>query len=98
MKHTRKIFMDEINWKQIHHWIDCYGDEWLAVDKFGFRIKCKINMIELSKLNPMWEIDEVVNFLSDNGYDGIVHDCNASNIMYGFSEIYDVWDDLKTHI
>lgn len=99
MKSTGKTFLDEIDWKQIHHWIDCYGDEWIAVSKLGFRIKCKINMIELSKMNPIWEIDELVNFLLDNGYDGVVNDLTPlPNIMYDISDLYDVWDNLKKHI
>jgi hypothetical protein len=54
-------------------------------------------MIELSKLNPMWEIDEVVNFLLDNGYDTVVNNLTpAPNIEYDISDLYDVWDMLKT--
>jgi hypothetical protein len=54
-------------------------------------------MVELSKLDPMWEIDEVVNFLLDNGYDGVLNDLTSvPNIEYDISDLYDVWDMLKT--
>lgn len=54
-------------------------------------------MIELSKMNPIWEIDEVINFLLDNGYTTIVNDLTPSpNIEYEMDDLYDVWDNLKT--
>jgi hypothetical protein len=50
-------------------------------------------------MNPIWKIDEVVNFLLDNGYDGVVNDLTPlPNIMYDISDLYDVWDNLKKHI
>jgi hypothetical protein len=45
----------------------------------------------------MWEIDEVVNYLLDNGYEGVINDLTPSpNIEYDISDLYDVWDRLKT--
>lgn len=55
--------------------------------------------IELSKLNPKWEADEVVSFLLDNGYDSIVDDTMASTeVVYLYDEMYDVWSNLKQSI
>jgi hypothetical protein len=53
----------------------------------------------LSKLNPMWESDEVVNFMFDNGYTGIVNDMmddRGLNLYYQAEEMYEFWDNLKT--
>lgn len=97
MKPTGESFMDVVTSELVQYWVDCYGDRWMAVNKWGFRVKCYNMMIELSKLNPMWEIDEVVNFLLDNGYDGVLNDLtSAPNIEYDISDLYDVWDKLKT--
>ena len=54
-------------------------------------------MIELSKLNPMWEIDEVVNFVLDNQYDGVVNDMmdNPTNLHYDVDDLYEFWNELK---
>lgn len=54
-------------------------------------------MIELSKLNPIWEIDEVVNFVLDNRYDGVVNDMmdNPTNLHYDIDDLYQMWDILK---
>jgi hypothetical protein len=54
-------------------------------------------MIELSKLNPMWEIDEVVNFVLDNRYDGVVNDLmdNPTNLHYDVDDLYEFWNELK---
>lgn len=55
--------------------------------------------IELSKLNPKLDIDEVVNFLLDNGYDSIVDDTlNQIEVVYLYDEMYDKWNELKMHI
>jgi hypothetical protein len=52
--------------------------------------------IELSKLNPKWEIDEVVNYLLDNGCDSVVDDTMEQiAAVYLYEEMYDVWDNLK---
>lgn len=52
--------------------------------------------IELSKLNPELDSDEVVNYLLDNGYDTIKNDVlGPPYIEYDFSDIYTVWDNLK---
>ena len=54
-------------------------------------------MIELSKLNPSWEIDEVVNFVLDNRYDGVVNDLmdNPTNLHYDIDDLYKFWNELK---
>jgi hypothetical protein len=53
-------------------------------------------MLELSRLNPMWEIDEVINYLLDNRYDGVINDLTPSpNIEYDISDLFYVWDNLK---
>jgi hypothetical protein len=55
--------------------------------------------IELSKLNPELEIDEIVNYLLDNGYDSIVDDTMEDvECVYIYEEMYDIWDTLKTKI
>jgi hypothetical protein len=56
-------------------------------------------MVELSKLNPMWESDEVVNFMFDNGYTGIVNDMmddRGLNLYYEADDVYELWNNLKT--
>ena len=56
-------------------------------------------MIELSKLNPLWESDEVINFLLDNGYNTVVNDLTpAPQIQYDYSDMYQVWNKLRTII
>ena len=55
--------------------------------------------IELSKLNPELETDEIVNYLLDNGYDSIVDDTMKDiECVYLYEEMYDIWDTLKTKI
>lgn len=55
--------------------------------------------IELSKLNPELDIDEVVNFLLDNGYDSVADDTMQEiEILYLYDEMYDVWNELKKRI
>jgi hypothetical protein len=55
--------------------------------------------IELSKLNPELETDEIVNYLLDNGYDSIVDDTMKEiECVYLYEEMYDIWDTLKTKI
>jgi hypothetical protein len=56
-------------------------------------------MVELSKLNPIWESDEVVNFMFDNGYTGIVNDMMDDmglNLYYEADDVYELWNNLKT--
>lgn len=55
--------------------------------------------IELSKLNPELDSDEVVNFLLDNGYDSVVDDTMESvEVVYLYNEMYEHWDGLKLQI
>lgn len=55
--------------------------------------------IELSKLNPKLDIDEVVNFLLDNGYDSVADDTMEEvELIYLYDEMYDVWNRLKARI
>jgi hypothetical protein len=42
MKPTGESFMDVVTSELVHHWVDCYGDRWMAVNKWGFRVKCII--------------------------------------------------------
>lgn len=57
----------------------------------------KMKMIELSKLNPKLDCDEVVNFVFDNGYEGVINDLNdtSTNVCYDAEDLYKMWDDLK---
>lgn len=43
MKPTGQSFTDIVNWDIVRFWVDCYGDEWMAVNKWGFRVKCDKN-------------------------------------------------------
>jgi hypothetical protein len=35
-----KSFQDKVTGEFVQFWKDCYGDEWMAVGKWGFRVKC----------------------------------------------------------
>lgn len=39
MKKIPKSFTDKVTGETVQYWIDCYGDEWMAVNKWGFRVK-----------------------------------------------------------
>jgi hypothetical protein len=39
MKPTGKTFMDVVTLDIVKYWVDCYGDEWIAVSNWGVRIK-----------------------------------------------------------
>ena len=40
MKRTKKSgFTDIVSGDYVSFWIDCYGVEWMAVSRFGFRTK-----------------------------------------------------------
>jgi hypothetical protein len=53
-------------------------------------------MIELSKLDPTWEIDELINFLLDNGIDTVINDLTLPpNVEYEISDLCNVWENLK---
>ena len=41
MKSTGKSFIDVVTGDLIQYWIDCYGNEWLSISKWGFRVKIK---------------------------------------------------------
>ena len=41
MKPNGISFYDSINRDVVRHWVDCYGSEWMAVSKWGFRVKTK---------------------------------------------------------
>ena len=43
MKPTGQSFTDMVSWDIVGFWVDCYGDEWMAVNKWGFRVKCDKN-------------------------------------------------------
>lgn len=43
MKPTGESFMDVVTWELVQYWVDCYGDRWMAVNKWGFRSKCENN-------------------------------------------------------
>lgn len=39
MKKLGKSFYDTVAGEVVNHWEDCYGDEYMAVSKFGLRVK-----------------------------------------------------------
>jgi hypothetical protein len=39
MEKLDKSFYDSIDGDVVHYWIDCYGVEWMAVSKWGFRVE-----------------------------------------------------------
>lgn len=41
MKPTGAAFTDLVTWDVVHYWEDCYGEVWMAVSKWGFRVKVK---------------------------------------------------------
>jgi hypothetical protein len=43
MKPTGQSFTDLVSWDIVRYWVDCYGDRWMAVNKWGFRVKCEKN-------------------------------------------------------
>ena len=40
MIETGDSFRDVVTGDSVRFWMDCYGDEWMAVNKWGFRVKC----------------------------------------------------------
>ena len=43
MKPTGQSFTDAVTYDTVQCWKDCYRDEWMAVNKWGFRVKCEKN-------------------------------------------------------
>ena len=41
MKPTGEYFIDVVGGDIVRFWMDVYGDEWMAVNKWGFRVKCE---------------------------------------------------------
>lgn len=41
MKKTGSAFVDVVTGDIVHYWKDCYGQAWLAVSKWGFRVSTK---------------------------------------------------------
>ena len=41
MKQLDRSFYDSVGGDVVHYWIDCYGVEWMAVSKWGFRVETK---------------------------------------------------------
>jgi hypothetical protein len=39
MKKNGKSFYDNIARRVVYHWTDCYGFEYMAFGRFGFRVK-----------------------------------------------------------
>ncbi len=39
MKQTGQHFTDIVSSDIVYYWIDFYGDKWMAVSKWGFRVK-----------------------------------------------------------
>ena len=62
----------------------------------------KMKFIELSKLNPNMDADEVINYLLDNGYDSVLDNVlehpNNIYLIYSFDKLYNIWGDLKKRI
>jgi hypothetical protein len=42
MKPTGSSFVDTVDLNIVRFWVDCYGDEWMAVNKWGFRVKSNV--------------------------------------------------------
>ncbi len=38
MKMKYSLFYDHIERKTVYLWEDCYGVEWMATEKYGFRV------------------------------------------------------------
>ena len=39
MKPSNRVgFVDIVNGEYVRFWIDCYGNEYMAVNKYGFRV------------------------------------------------------------
>jgi len=38
MKKTGKTFYDKVQNHTVYFWTDCYGDTYMAFNKFGFRV------------------------------------------------------------
>ncbi len=41
MRQTEFAFVDKVTNEKVYKWTDKYGNHWLAVHRFGFRIKIK---------------------------------------------------------
>lgn len=41
MKKTGSAFIDVVTGDVVHYWIDKYGQAWMAVNRWGFRVKTK---------------------------------------------------------
>lgn len=39
MKQTGEYFIDMVTRGIVFYWVDCYGDKWMAENKWGFRVK-----------------------------------------------------------
>jgi hypothetical protein len=39
MTPTGQSFMDVVTLDKVRYWEDCYGDRWMAVSKWGYRLK-----------------------------------------------------------
>jgi len=52
--------------------------------------------IELSKLSFDMDVGDVIDYLLDNGYGGIINDFNTEYLVeYDISDLVWVWDNLK---
>ena len=99
MKPTGNSFRDVVTGDSVRDWIDCYEVEWMAVNKWGFRVRKNKNLIELSKLSPVLNSDEVMNFLIAYGCDGILDDISINQgEIYQLEEIPNKWNSLKIKI
>jgi hypothetical protein len=41
MEQLDKRFYDSVSGDVIHYWVDCYGVEWMASYRWGFRVETK---------------------------------------------------------
>jgi hypothetical protein len=39
MNPTGESFTDIVTWDTVKYWVDCYNQKWMAVSKWGFRVK-----------------------------------------------------------
>ena len=39
MTYVRNLFFDKVNGRVVKLYVDCFGDEYMAQSKYGFRVK-----------------------------------------------------------
>jgi hypothetical protein len=41
MEKTGQAFTNMVSWGVMYYWVDCYGQRWMAEQKWGFRVRVK---------------------------------------------------------